>query len=66
MLRLRELRKAAGLTQTQVAEKVGVTQGTVAEWENGGCYPSVTKLPELARAFNCTVGDLYEADASTA
>ena len=63
MLRLKELRIAAGLTQVDLAKAVGVTQGTVAEWERGGCLPSVAKLPKLAELFHCTIDELFRREA---
>lgn len=35
MTTIRELRKAAGLTQAKFAEAMGVTQSTVSQWESG-------------------------------
>lgn len=46
--RLRELRKAKGLTQTELGEKVGVKQNTFTNWENGKREPSFEKLFLLA------------------
>ena len=63
-MNIRELRKAAGLTQSQLAEKVGVAQATVAEWERGDYFPSAQKLPSIAEALDCTVGDLYRTDTA--
>lgn len=51
--RLRELRKAAGLTQRQVAEKIGVNRRTVYEWEDAQRLP-YQALPLLAELYETT------------
>ena len=37
--KIRELRKKAGLTQQQVAEKMGVQSPTISQWETGRFIP---------------------------
>ena len=58
---IREARKAQGLTQEQLAELIGVTQGTVAQWENGLTHPSFEKIPKVANALGITVEELLKA-----
>lgn len=55
---LRRLRKEAGLTQAQLADKLGVSFQAVSRWETGVAYPDITLLPELAAAFQVTVDTL--------
>ena len=43
-----ELRKAKGMTQKQVAEKIGVCAKTVSKWETSHGFPDVAILPALA------------------
>ncbi len=45
---LLELRKVKGMTQKQVAEKIGVCAKTVSKWETGHGFPDVAILPALA------------------
>lgn len=52
------LREAAGLTQTQLAEFVGVPQGTIAFWEWSETPPRSSALPLLAEALRVEVNDL--------
>ncbi len=47
-----ELRKANGLSQEQLAEKMGVSRQSVSKWESGDSLPDVDRLPELSRIFN--------------
>ena len=46
---LREKRNALGLTQEQVADRLGVTAPAVNKWEKGLCCPDLALLPVLAR-----------------
>ncbi len=55
--RLKSARELAGLTQTQVAERLQVTEMTVYRWESGKYEPSYGKLQQLA--------DLYKQPVET-
>lgn len=62
MLRIRECREAAGLTVTQLADRLSVTPSAVCQWESGLTVPSVNKLPAIASALGCTIDALYEKE----
>ena len=55
---IREKRKAAGLTQEQVANRLGVSAPAVNKWEKGNSYPDVTLLPALARLLGTDLNTL--------
>ena len=55
--KLKAARKAAGLTQKQLAEKVGCTQVDIVRWENGR-EPKALTLKKLAAAIGCGMDDL--------
>jgi putative transcriptional regulator len=57
--RLKDLRSELGLTQAELAEKVGVTRKTVNTVENGVFTPSATLAIKLARALNVPVEQLF-------
>ena len=57
-LSIREKRIEKGLSQAQLAERIGVTQGAVMKWETGRCFPSLDKAVELAALFDCKIDDL--------
>lgn len=59
-MRIRELREAAGLTQSALALRVGVSRQAVNQWESGINWPSAQLLPRLAFALGCQVSDLFE------
>lgn len=56
------LRKKQGLSQVQLAEKLNITQGAVSQWEMGLSKPKSEILPELAKALNCTIDELFKKD----
>lgn len=51
-------RKAAGMTQQELAEKLHVTNKAVSKWETGLSYPDVTLLEPLANALSVNVEEL--------
>lgn len=58
MLRLKELRKSAGLNQQQLADMVGVTQAALSGWETEKFQIDNYSLSKLAEIFNVTIGYL--------
>lgn len=60
--RLRELRKAAKLTQAQLAEATGVSQPAISQIENGTRSMDIAWMRTFARALNCAPADLLERD----
>lgn len=55
--KLKECRLAAGLSQKQLAEKIGRTQVDVNRWEGGRC-PNALTLKRMAQALGCSMDDL--------
>ena len=62
MKRLRLLRQAAGLTQDELAQMLGVGRTAVTMWETGVNMPTAKLLPHLAAALHCTVDELLADD----
>jgi putative transcriptional regulator len=60
--RLREQRRAAGLTQAELAERVGVTRQTIIAIERGGYVPSVVLALLLATELSIAVERLFWLD----
>lgn len=56
--KLKAARLAAGLSQYQLAEKVGCSQHHISRWENGERGPSAKSLKKLANALGCKMEDL--------
>ena len=59
--RLKELRKAKGLTQTRLAELLGVHLQTVSKWERGVNEPDISLLGEIASVLGASVEELLGA-----
>ena len=62
-----ELRKQHGMTQLELAEKMGVTDKAVSKWERDLSCPDISSIPNLAEILGVSVEDLMqvkkEADA---
>lgn len=55
-----ELRKANGLSQEQLSEKVGVSRQSVSKWECGESLPEIEKLIQLSIVLNVTTDYLLK------
>lgn len=62
--RLKEHREAAGLSQAELAEAVGVRRETVARLEAGRYNPSLKLAMDLAERLGVTVYDLFSFQES--
>lgn len=56
---LNTMRRRAGLTVPQLAEKMGCTCSAIYFWEAGRYWPKAECLPQLAQALGCTIDDLF-------
>lgn len=52
--RIRRLREERGLSQKQLAERIGVKKQSVSNWENGNAMPSMDKFLQLVEFFRTT------------
>ena len=52
------LRKQAGITQEDLANKLSVSNQAVSKWEAGKCCPDIEVLPELAAFFEISIDEL--------
>ena len=55
---IKALREAAKLTQSQLAERLSVSDKTVSKWETGRGYPDITLLEPIAAALRVSVAEL--------
>ena len=60
VVRLKEVRTAAGLTQQELADRARLSRKTVNTIENRVFTPSVVVALTLARALDVPLGDLFE------
>lgn len=54
------LRKKNGMTQLELADKLGVTDKAVSKWERNLSFPDVAILPELAEILNVSLDELMQ------
>ena len=54
------LRKENGMTQLELAEKMGVTDKAVSKWERDLSCPDVSSIPKLAEIFSISVDELMQ------
>jgi len=52
-------RKRQGLTQEELAQKLGVTNQSVSKWESAQCCPDIGLLPMLADIFGIGIDELF-------
>ena len=55
-----ELRKQHGMTQLELAEKMGVTDKAVSKWERDLSCPDINSLPNLAQILGVSVEELMQ------
>ena len=63
--RIKYHRKRLGMTQEQLAERMGVSAQAVSKWENNLSCPDISVLPELAEVFGISVDELLGKTDST-
>ena len=52
---IKQLREAKGLTQAELADRIGVSSKTVSKWETAKGLPDITLLEPLAGALDVSV-----------
>ena len=57
------LRRKSGLSQEQLAEKIGVSRQAVSKWEGGQSTPELEKLKALSECFQVTIDELTGNEA---
>ena len=58
--RLYEYRKNAGLSQDQLADRIGVSRQAVSKWERGEASPDTDNLVALSEVYNVTQDELIK------
>ncbi len=59
-VKIKNLRCKAGLTQEQLAGKLGLSAQSVSKWENSVAMPDITLLPLLAEEFGVSIDELFD------
>lgn len=63
---LAALRKAANMTQQDVADRLGVSNKTVSKWESGGGFPDIVILPALSELYGVSADALLAGEPAAA
>ena len=58
--KIRLYRLKAGLTQEQLADRLGVTAQSVSKWENAVAMSDITLLPMIAEVFGVSIDDMFD------
>lgn len=59
---IKEIRKKHYLNQTAFANRIGVTQSAVSQWENGLTSPNSEQLRSISASFGVSVDDLLASE----
>lgn len=60
-----ELRRQSGMTQLELAEKMGVTDKAVSKWERDLSFPDINSVPKLAEIFGVSVDELMQVKTNS-
>lgn len=60
--RIAALRKAKNMTQSELAEELGISAQAVSKWENDLAYPDITLLQSLSEKLDCTIDHILNTD----
>lgn len=60
--KIRNARLAAGLTQEQVCEALGVSRQTISNWENGKTYPDIVSVVKMSGLYNISLDCLLKEE----
>lgn len=64
-IKLKEIRIQRGLSQTDVANYLGISRQSISQWENGKGYLDIENFVLLSRLYNVSVDVLLGVDSST-
>ena len=62
---IREIRREKGMTQEQLAERLGISQRSVSRWETGKTMPDLSLYEPLCEALGIQVSELLYAQKMT-
>lgn len=62
---IKKLREAKGITQTQLAEQIGVSSKAVSKWETAKGLPDITLIEPLSKVLGVSVMELMSGDTVT-
>ena len=57
---LRGARNLIGISQCEMAERLGVKQGIISAWERGTNEPPINRIPDIAREYRIAPEELFD------
>ena len=57
--RVKALRTVAGVTQSELASRLGLSRSSVLNWELGRTRPDISNIPALCRALNVPISQFF-------
>lgn len=61
-LKLKKLRNEVGMSQKDLAERLGVSDTVIVNYENGKKNPNLKRLVQMAEILNCSLDDMIDLD----
>jgi len=55
-------RKEKNITQSELAEKLNITDRAVSKWENGVCLPDASNISDLCKILDISINDLFSGE----
>ena len=59
---IQEKRKEKNITQSELAEKLNISDRAISKWENGNCIPDAANMPILCDILDITINDLFSGE----
>lgn len=63
---VKKLRQAAGMTQADLASRLGITTPSITKWEKGRSNPDLLNVFRMTEIFECSVNDIICRDTVSA
>lgn len=55
-------RKEKNITQSELAERLNITDRAISKWENGVCLPDASNMPDLCKVLDISINDLFSGE----
>ncbi len=55
-------RREKNITQSELAEKLNITDRAISKWENGVCLPDASNMPDLCKILDISINDLFSGE----
>ena len=59
---IQQKRKEKNITQSELAEKLNISDRAISKWENGNCLPDAGNMPILCDILDITINDLFSGE----